>query len=177
MNDYVIGLLAGLAFGILIVAILKLRMRKVARTPGEKADYLGRRRARMLPVLALLFLSQQASFFAQFGSGDHFPTEKVKIAAWLVLSIVLIATLATRGFWLEPTEVRALIDDENTRANRLDAMRWGFLFAMVAAIIVYVVTLFDTVTGREAVHLVMSTGIAAAILRWGALERRAYRDA
>jgi len=38
--------------------------------------------------------------------------------------------------------------------------------------------MFDpTVTAREAVHIVMSFGIAAAILRWGVLERRAHRDA
>jgi len=49
---------------------------------------------------------------------------------------------------------------------------------MGAAIAVYALTLFDTrVTARDAVHLVMSFGIAAAILRWGVLERRAHRDA
>jgi len=83
--------------------------------------------------------------------------------------------LATKGFWLEPKEVRNLIDDENTRANRNEAMRWGFLFGMGAAIAVYVLTMFEAVTGREAVHIVLSFGIAAALLRWGVLERRAHR--
>jgi hypothetical protein len=36
--------------------------------------------------------------------------------------------------------------------------------------------MFDTVTGREAVHIIMSFGIAAALLRWGLLEKRAHRD-
>jgi uncharacterized membrane protein len=95
-----------------------------------------------------------------------------------VLSIVLLAALATKGFWLEPKEVRDLIDDENTRSNRNDAMRWGFLFSMGAAIAVYALTLFDTtVTARDAVHLVMTVGIPAALIRWGMLERRAHRDA
>jgi hypothetical protein len=85
--------------------------------------------------------------------------------------------LATKGFWLEPKEVRDLIDDENTRANRNESMRWGFLFAMGSAIAVYVLTMFEVVTGREAVHIVLSFGIAAALLRWGVLEKRAYRDA
>ena len=101
----------------------------------------------------------------------------MKISAWLVLSIVLLAALSTKGFWLQPKEVRNLIDDENTRANRNEAMRWGFLFSMGAAIAVYALTMFETtVTARDAVHIVMTMGIAAALIRWGILERRAHRD-
>jgi uncharacterized membrane protein len=130
----------------------------------------------MLPALAVIFLSQQASFFSQMSGSGHVSAEKAKISAWLVLSVLLLFGLATKGFWLEPKEVRDLIDDENTRANRNEAMRWGFLFAMGSAIAVYVLTMFDTVTGREAVHIIMSFGIAAALLRWGLLEKRAHRD-
>ena len=102
----------------------------------------------------------------------------VKISAWLLLSIVILAALATKGFWLERREVRDLIDDENTRANRNDAMRWGFLFSMAAAIGVYASTLFDVqMSARDAVHIVLTIGIPAALIRWGMLERRALRDA
>jgi hypothetical protein len=90
--------------------------------------------------------------------------------------VVLLLGLATKGFWLEPKEVRELVDDENTRANRTEAMQWGFLFAMGSAIAVYVLTMIEVVTGREAVHIVISFGIAAALLRWGVLEKRALRD-
>lgn len=131
----------------------------------------------MLPALAVIFLSQQASFFSQMSGGEHVSAEKAKISAWLVLSAVMLLALATKGFWFEPREVRDLVDDENTRANRNEAMRWGFLFAMAAAIGVYILTMFDIVTGREATHIIMSFGIAAAILRWGVLERRAHRSA
>jgi uncharacterized membrane protein len=144
---------------------------------AEKAEYLSKRRARMLPALAVIFLSQQATFFSQMSSSGHISAEEAKISAWLVLSIVLLAALASKGFWLERKEVRDLVDDENTRANRNDAMRWGFLFSMGAAIAVYILTMFNTVTGREAVHLVMSFGIATALIRWGILERRAHTDA
>ena len=37
-----------------------------------------------------------------------------------------------------------------------------------------VVALELVVTGREAVHIVLSFGIAAALIRWGVLERRAH---
>ena len=176
MSDYMWGVLAGLALDVVVAAIAKWRRRDKPMSVAEKADYLSNRRARMLPALAVIFLSQQATFFSQM-SGQHLSAEKAKISAWLVLSIVMLFGLATKGFWLERKEVRDLIDDENTRANRNEAMRWGFLFSMAAAIAVYILTMFDTVTGREAVHIVMSFGIAAAILRWGVLERRAHRDA
>ena len=177
MDSYVMGLLAGLAAGVVIAVIIKLRMRNRPMSVAEKAEFLSKRRARMLPLLALIFLSQQASFFSQMSGGEHVSAETAKISAWLVLSVVLLLGLATKGFWLESKEVRDLVDDENTRANRNEAMRWGFLFAMGTAIGVYVLTMFDTVTGREAVHIVMSFGIAAALLRWGVLERRAHRNA
>jgi hypothetical protein len=48
---------------------------------------------------------------------------------------------------------------------------------MGSAIAIYVLTMFEAVTGREAVHIVLSFGIAAALLRWGVLERRAHRSA
>jgi hypothetical protein len=176
MNDFTIGLLAGLAAVLLIATIVKLRARNRPMSIAEKAEHLSKRRARMLPALAVIFLSQQASFFSQMSGGEHVSAEKAKISAWLVLSVVLLFGLATKGFWLEPKEVRNLVDDENTRANRNEAMRWGFLFAMGSAIAIYVLTMFEVVTGREAVHIVLSFGIAAALLRWGVLERRAHRD-
>jgi uncharacterized membrane protein len=178
MNAFTIGLLVGLGVVLVIAAIAKWRTRNKPMSVAEKAEFLSKRRARMLPALAVIFLSQQATFFSQMTGGEHVSAEKAKISAWLVLSALMLFALATKGFWFERKEVRDLIDDENTQANRNEAMRLGFLFAMGAAIAVYILTMFDpTVTAREAVHIVMSFGIAAAILRWGVLERRAHRDA
>jgi hypothetical protein len=144
------------------------------RTVAERAEYLSKRRARMLPVLAVIFLSQQVTYFTTVRGLESAPT--VKISAWLVLSIVLLAALATKGFWLQPKEVRDLIDDENTRSNRNDAMRWGFVLSMATAIGIETLTMFDTVKAREAIHIIMSTGLAVALIRWGYLERRAHRN-
>jgi len=177
MSDFAWGLLAGFAAVLVVAGFAKWRRRNNPMGVAEKAEYLSKRRARMLPALAVIFLSQQASFFSQMSESGHVSAEKAKISAWLVLSAILLLGLATKGFWFEKKQVRDLIDDENTRANRNEAMRWGFLFAMGTAIGVYILTMFDTVTGREAVHMVMSFGIAAAILRWGFLERRAHKDA
>jgi hypothetical protein len=176
MNSFAIGLLVGLGAVLVSAAIVKWRRRDMPMSVAEKAEYLSKRRARMLPALAVIFLSQQATFFSTVNSPAPHSAYTVKISAWLVLSIVLLLALSTKGFWLERKEVRDLIDDENTRANRNDAMRWGFLFSMAAAIAVYALTLFDvTVTARDAVHIVMTMGIATALIRWGILERRAHR--
>lgn len=145
----------------------------IERKVAERADYLSKRRARMLPFLALIFLSQQITYFTTVRGLESTPT--IKISAWLVLSIVLLAALATKGFWLQPKEVRDLIDDENTRANRNDAMRWGFVLSMATAIGIETLTMFDTVKAREAIHIIMSTGLAVALIRWGYLEHRAHR--
>lgn len=145
----------------------------MTETNSQKAERLSSKRARMLPFLTLIFLSQQGAYLSTSANNS---AQTVKISAWLVLSVVLLAALATKGFWLQPKAVRDLIDDENTRANRNDAMRWGFLFSMGAAIAIYFMTMFDNVKGRESIHIIMTAGIAAALIRWAYLERRAHRD-
>jgi hypothetical protein len=147
------------------------------RTISEKADLLSRRRARMLPVLAILYFTQQISFLSTLGNGQHRDVDHFKIGAWVVLSLVLMLALATKGFWLQPREVRDLIDDENTRANRLQAMQLGFLFACGAALAAYFIAEFEALTVGEAAHLVLTFGLGAALIRFGVLERRAHKEA
>ena len=67
--------------------------------------------------------------------------------------------------------------EEVTRAHRSDACRFGFFAAMIACVGLYVLSLFEPLSGRDVIHLVLSIGIAVAFLRFGMLERRAYRDA
>jgi len=177
MDDYAWGLLAGVAIGLIIVAIFKFRLRGKPMSAAEKADYLSGRRARMLPVLAIIYITQQATYFTVPSGAAHRAVDDVKISAWLVFSIILLAALSTKGFWLERREVRSMIDDELTRANRQDAMRFGFIFAMLTCIVIYAITMFEPVNGRDAVHVILSDGLGAALIRWGWLERVAHRNA
>jgi len=141
----------------------------------DTADRLTRRRARMLPFLAIIFLSQQVVYFV-----DRNPpvrtVDHVKVGAWLVLSVVLLLALATGGFWLKPRNVRALMDDDVTRANRAEAFRIGFLVTMSAGIGLYFLDQLAPMSGREAVHILVTIGIATALIVFGMLERRALRD-
>ena len=143
---------------------------------AEQADRLSRRRARALPVLAIIYLTQQASFFAdQQGTLDR-TVDHVKLGAWVVLTLVLLAALTTKGFWFHSREVRDVVDDESTRAHRFEGMQWGFVFSTLTAIVLYFVTMLEPVGVREAIHFIVSIGMAAALVRFGMLERRALKD-
>lgn len=149
----------------------------MARTEDiESADRLSRRRARMMPMLALIFIVQQASYFSGRIEDGTRAVDQVKIAAWLVMSVVLLLALMTGGAWLRPKHVRELLNDEVTRANRLDGLRVGFIATMAAGIVMYFIAGVEPVSGRDAIHLLMTVGIAAALIRFGLLERRAHSD-
>ena len=130
----------------------------------------------MLPALAIIYITQQASYITMRSGPAYRMVDQVKISAWLLLSAVLLAAIATNGFWLQPREIRSMIDDEVTRANRSDAMRFGFVFALLTCIVIYFITMFEPVNGRDAVHIIMSDGLGAALIRWGWLERLSHRD-
>lgn len=141
---------------------------------SEQAERLSRRRARMLPVLAIFYFAQQASFFASPMDDrlvDHF-----KIGAWVVLSLVLLAALVTGGFWTRKPELRAMLNDESSSAHRAAGLGTGFVVAMLTGILLYVLNTVSPMTSREVIHLIISFGIAAALVRFGFLERRAHRD-
>jgi hypothetical protein len=141
----------------------------------ERADQLSRRRSRMLPVLAIFFLAGQAIYF----SGPDVPTRDVdqfKVSAWLVWAVVLLALLGTGGGLFRGRAVRALMEDESTAANRLRAYSVGFWSASGTAVGLYVVSMFERVSGREAIHIILTAAVAGALLMFGMLERRAHRD-
>ena len=145
------------------------------RSVSETAEALSWRRARALPALAVIFLAQQASYLNMPAQPDR-PVDHLKIGAWLVLSIVLLAGLATGGAWFRPREVRELVNDESTRAHRQASLVYGFWAAMAAAIALYVINMVEPVSGREAVHVTVSAAIGVALIRFGMLERRALKD-
>ena len=147
----------------------------VERSNAEQAEALSRRRVRVLPFLAIIFLLQQTTYFTGGGAGDR-TVDHVHIAAWLVLSVVLLLALATGGGWIHSRAVRDLANDEATRAHRDDALRAGFFVSMAACVLLYLISFYEPLTGRDALHLIMTVGIAAALLRFGFLERRAFKD-
>ena len=147
------------------------------KTAAEQAEMLSQRRARALPMLAILYFIQQTTYLRAAANPDPRPVDHVWIGAWVILSILLLLGVTTRGFWFRPRAVVDLIDDEHTRANRLDSIRVGFILSSVTGLVLYVLAPYQAITAREAVHVILTVGLGAAILRFGLLERRGHRDA
>ena len=139
----------------------------------EEAERLSSRRPGMLMAMTGLFLFQQFAYFTQ--PPAERAVDYVRIGAWFLLALVILAALLTGGFWLKPKAVRALMEDDVTRANRADALRLGFGLAMAAAIGLYGVSGPGGLTAREAIQIIVSAGLGASMLRFGFLERRAHR--
>ena len=144
----------------------------VDETIAEQAEVLSARRARMFPLLAVIYLGQQYSYFSSLDGGR--PVDTVRIGAWAVMSAALLIALITGGGLLRKPELRALINDETSRAHRSDALSWGFVVAIITGIVLYVIGSGE-VGQRQSIHLIVSLGIATALVRFGWLEKRAMR--
>ena len=92
----------------------------------------------------------------------------------MLLAVTLLAALLTGGFWLRPRAIRALMDDDVTRANRASALKLAFTLSMIVAIALYVLAAPLGLSSREVIHVIVSTGLAAGMLRFGLLERRVH---
>ena len=148
----------------------------VAQNDTEVADRLGRRRSRVTIVVAIYFIAGQAVYLGQPAHDPLRLVDEVRTSAWLVWAVVLMILLATNGPWIRSKSVRALMNDEVTRANRAEAFMWGFWGAMLVAVALYFTSLFEPLTGRESVRAIVTIGVGAALLRFGILERRALKD-
>ena len=138
----------------------------------EEADRMGRSRSRIFFIMAMVFFLGQTAYF----SSPSARREAVpRIGAWLVLVVLMLLLIATGGFLLKPRRLRQLMNDEASRLNRLASQALGFWATIVAAIAVYIESMFDPMTVNEAIHIVVTVGVGAALLSFAVRERRAHR--
>lgn len=140
----------------------------------ERAERISRRRARMFPVLGIYFIAGQAIFFNHADSSPRIA--QFKISAWLVWALVLLIAFAFAGGHFQGKKIRALVEDDVSRANRAKGYEAGFWAAAAAAIALYITNMFELVSGRDAIHLILTALVGAAMIRFGTLERRALKD-
>ena len=138
----------------------------------EEAERLSRRRVSMLIAMTALLAVQQGAFYAQ--TAAERAVDYVRLGAWVLLVGALLAALLTGGFWLKPRAIRALMDDEVTLANRASAVKLAFAASMGMGIVLFVLAPPLALSAREAIHLIVSTGIVVGIFRFGLLERRVH---
>lgn len=144
----------------------------------DKADRLGRRRWRLFFVVAIILVTQQASFdrMLDYTGGPLRTVDIVALTAWVVLVIAALVALMTGGSYFHSREVRKLMDDELSLANRARALAAGFVITILTAVVVFVVSFFSDVSAPEGVHAIVTVGLAGALLRFATLERKAHAD-
>jgi hypothetical protein len=69
------------------------------------------------------------------------------------------------------------MNDEVTTAHQLASVIAGYWVAMATALGLYVVPGAEHLAGREAVYVVVTASVAAALMVFSFLEYRALRDA
>ena len=137
----------------------------------EKAERLGRKRSQIFFALAMVFFAGQSIYF---GAPEATRDSPPRVGAWLILVFLMLMLLATGGFLLSGRRVRNLLNDESARANRVAAQAMGFWATILALIAVYIESMFDPVTLNEAVHIVGTIGVGAALISFAVRERRAH---
>jgi hypothetical protein len=141
---------------------------------AERIERLQRSRTRLMYFQAILFLVWQSTYFATPHGADAVrDASHVKIAAYVVWALALLAFVATGGGYFQPRAVREVLNDEVTVANRKTAMATGYLVSMLLAVGCYLVSLFEPMSAHEVIHTVLTGGVATALLNFAVLERRA----
>jgi cytochrome b561 len=143
---------------------------------SEIAERAQRRRNRMWLVPVLFFI-WQGVFFSGYAT-PHTPlraVELVSLGSHLFLGLVLLVLLATGGGWRYGKAVRALLDDESTRAHCAQAYAAGFWALAVCVMALYAAAPFVALETGEIAHILLSVAVAVPALRFVMLERRADR--
>ena len=96
--------------------------------------------------------------------------------------IWVVSVLAGLGFLMfglsrmRPA-LTALADDESTLSNRTAALAAGFWAAISAALIGLIVVMYvNSIASEAMIRIVVSVGAGGALLRFGALERKALAE-
>lgn len=134
------------------------------------ADRLSRRRVRVLRGAMIIFAAQSALLPVDMPKRV---VEFVGLVAWLAMAQMLMLVLTTGGLWLRDPQVRQLVDDEVTRANRARAMEWGFSAAVPVAIVGAIIASLTRMPAVFGFRMVVLISLFAAIDRFVRLERAA----
>jgi hypothetical protein len=137
-----------------------------------EAERLARFRAWIFLVEAMLFVGMQILFFDNPADERARLLNNPRILAWIVWVVVLLAMMSIQGGWRNSKAVRALLNDELTRMNRVKAYVMGFWAAMGSAVGLTLFDMWKEVTGREAIHIIVSAALGAALLTFALLDWR-----
>jgi protein-S-isoprenylcysteine O-methyltransferase Ste14 len=131
------------------------------------------RRARGAIVIGALFLISMATSL-RLDIGDSRPAT-VQIVASVVWAGALLFLVAAGGGLFRGHNVRGLMNDDSTIENRRNALVTGFWAFVFCAFMLFLISLFESLSGRLAIRIMLSVAVGVAAIRFGILERRALR--
>ncbi len=145
----------------------------------ERAERMQRRRTRILWAQGVLFLIWQGSYWSSRHelSLPLRAVEQVRLSAQVFWVAALLMLLTTGGGLLRErnSQVRAMANDEVTRAHRRSAFTWGYWVLILGCLSLYVISLFEPLGLVDVVHGLLSVGVVVPIMRFVWLESRAER--
>jgi hypothetical protein len=103
---------------------------------------------------------------------DRIGITPLRASTWGFMILLWLIVLATGGGLLLSRPLRAIINDELTLQHRGRAIQAGFWVAMAATLTVYALSFVYPLSVRQALSLVATVPIAAALLRFAWLELR-----
>jgi hypothetical protein len=95
---------------------------------------------------------------------------------WLFHVVLLLACLGTGGGLLTNRRIRALVNDEVSRMHYQKSVLVGFWVAMITALSVYLLGNSLSIDARQAVYLLTTITVAAALFTFSWLEYRVTSD-
>jgi hypothetical protein len=136
----------------------------------ERAERASRSRSLIMAVMAVILLIQGA-----FGFGDEASsmTPMLRHVMWGVTILFWLIILATGGWLRLGRDVRAVMNDEVSLANRSAALQAGFWTAIAVGLAIYFASLRWEMSLREGLRMLLDLSIAAALFRYAWLELRA----
>ena len=141
----------------------------------ELAHSISRRRVLCISLAAFGFLGVQLIVHPVFRT-DGYAASGWRAYAWAFNAFLLLLLILPIGGAKWGPRVRALVNDEISRANAHTAARWGFWLAMVIALGIYVVGPARALTAREGAYLIVTPTTIVVLLAFAWLESRALRD-
>ena len=143
---------------------------------NEEVENQSLRRRIVLMVMASAFLVWQIplmDFFSQ-STGDYSGISKLVAMAGFVTWATLLVLVLVKGrravFQVNPA-VTAALEDELVRANRSKAFIIGYGVTVGISAVIFTLSMFRSITGSDAAHIIFVTAVVAPIYAFVVLER------
>lgn len=136
----------------------------------SKVELAERKAGARAVVMALLAVVLSGT--ATFGFDNPANDAGGRAVAWLVEIGLALMVLVSGGGLMLSHELRALMNDELSRANRRRAIAFGFFAGLAAMTALYVAAGMTPIDLRAALRLVSGLAVAAALGRYAMLEWR-----